>query len=86
MKNIRCQIGIKSLKMIKYLTFFLHFFKSLINSKDLEPKPSRNWIRICNSECMDPDPDPGGRLITDPPDPDRIRNTAPSPVTDNYFK
>ncbi len=41
-EKICCQLrtGIKSLKMIKYLTFFLNFFKSLMkNSKDPDPDP-----------------------------------------------
>jgi hypothetical protein len=41
--------------MIKYLYFFFNFFQSLTNNKNLAPEP---------------DPDPGGKLITDPPDPD----------------
>jgi len=46
---------------IKYFTFFLNFFTSLINSKDPDPD-------------LEPNP---GQLITDPldPDPVRIHNT-----------
>ncbi len=61
MVKICCQIGSKSLQMIKYLTFSLNFLESLINCKDLD--------RIRNSDFMVPDPDPRGNLITNPPDP-----------------
>jgi hypothetical protein len=37
----------------------------LINSKDPQPDPVRNWIRIRHSEY----PDLGGLLVTDSPDP-----------------
>ncbi len=47
--------GGKSLNIIKYSTFVWNIFESLINSNDPE---------------QEPDSDPGGHLITDPPDPD----------------
>jgi hypothetical protein len=52
----------KQLWMIIYWNFL--FLWILINSKDPQPDPVRNWIRIRNSEF--PDPDLGGLLITDP--------------------
>jgi hypothetical protein len=59
-KIICCQTGSKSLKLKNIELFFINFFKSVTNTVVR--------IRIYDSEFMDPDP--GGQLITDPPDPD----------------
>jgi hypothetical protein len=54
--KICCELGNKSLNIKKYCTFFLNFFKPLID--------------IFESSINSKDPDLGGKFFTKPLDPD----------------
>jgi hypothetical protein len=55
-KNMLFTLGNKSFKIIEYLTFFLNFFKSLINSKEPESDSDPGGLLI--TDPSDPNPVP----------------------------